>query len=298
MEDKIIVPPIKIQGKKTKLVPWIKQNVIKQDYNRYIEPFLGSGVVGFNIAPPNALFSDSNPHIINFYNAVKEGNINPAIAKDFLEKQGKLLSEQGQSYFNYVRKRFNEQHEPLDFLFLNRSCFNGMIRFNKQFKFNVPYGHKPERFAQAYVTKIYNQIKHIELLIKLNDWHFVCQDFKSTLEQATKDDFIYCDPPYIGRHVDYFDSWTEQDELDLHHLLHKSGSQFMVSTWHSNKYRTNEYIRTLWQECKVVTRTHFYHVGAKEENRNEMLEALILNYEPNEVILDTIKSKSLQLEMF
>jgi DNA adenine methylase len=298
MEDKIIVPPIKIQGKKTKLVSWIKQNIIQEESDLYIEPFLGSGVVGFNIAPPKALFSDSNPHIINFYNAVKEGSINPAITKDFLEKQGKLLSEQGQTYFNYVRSRFNEEHQPLDFLFLNRSCFNGMIRFNRHFKFNVPYGHKPERFAQAYITKICNQIKHVDLLIRLNNWNFVCQDFKTTLQHAKQGDFVYCDPPYIGRHVDYFDSWTEEDEIDLNKLLNQSGSHFMVSTWHSNKYRTNAYINTLWQKCNSVTKTHFYHVGAKEENRNEVLEALILNYEPNEVIEEIAKLEYTQLAMF
>jgi DNA adenine methylase len=298
MEDKILVSPIKIQGKKTKLVAWIKQNIIQEDYNRYVEPFLGSGVVGFNIAPRNALFADSNPHIIDFYNAIKNENINPAIAKDFLEKQGKILSVHGQTYFNEVRTRFNETHEPLDFLFLNRSCFNGMIRFNRSLKFNVPYGHKPERFAQAYITKICNQIKHVELLIKLNNWEFKCQDFRTTLAQAQKNDFVYCDPPYIGRHVDYYDSWTEQDELDLNALLDASESHFMVSTWHGNKYRTNEYLNTVWQNYNKVTMSHFYHLGAKEANRSEMLEALILNYEPNAIIADTPKILSMQLEIF
>lgn len=298
MEDKILVSLIKIQGKKTKLVAWIKQNVIQEEYNRYIEPFLGSGVVGFNVAPQNALFADSNPHIINFYNAIKNENINPAIAKDFLEKQGKILAQHGQSYFNEVRTRFNEAHQPLDFLFLNRSCFNGMIRFNRSLKFNVPYGHKPERFAQAYITKICNQIKHVELLIKLNNWEFQCQDFRTTLAQAQKGDFIYCDPPYIGRHVDYYDSWTEQDELDLNALLNGSEGHFMVSTWHGNKYRSNEYLNTVWQNYNKITMSHFYHLGAKEANRSEMLEALILNYEPNLIIAKTPKSLHTQLEIF
>ena len=173
-----------------------------------------------------------------------------------------------------------------------------MIRFNRSLKFNVPYGHKPERFAQAYITKICNQIKHVELLIKLNDWAFVCQDFRTTLAQAQKNDFVYCDPPYIGRHVDYYDSWTEQDELDLNALLNKSESHFMVSTWHSNKYRTNEYLNTVWQNYNKITMSHFYHLGAKEANRNEMLEALILNYKPNTLIAPPPKVLLTQLEMF
>ncbi|GEM_PF-2012972 len=75
----------------------------------------------------------------------------------------------------------NEEQNPIDFLFLNRSCFNGMIRFNRSLKFNVPYGHKPERFAQAYITKIINQIEYLEMVFSLNNWEFKCQSFEKTL---------------------------------------------------------------------------------------------------------------------
>lgn len=75
-----------------------------------------------------------------------------------------MLSEMDERHYYYVRDRFNEDHNILDFLFLNRSCFNGMIRFNKNYRFNVPYGHKPQRFSKAYVTKIVNQVKHLENL--------------------------------------------------------------------------------------------------------------------------------------
>ena len=84
---------------------------------------MGSGVVGFNVAPKKAIFADSNPHIINFYKAVQNNEITPSIAKFFLQEQGILLADQGQDYFNEVRKRFNAEHNSLDFLFLNRSCF-------------------------------------------------------------------------------------------------------------------------------------------------------------------------------
>ena len=67
MTEKVFVPPIKIQGIKTKLVPLIRQNVILNDNSVWIEPFMGSGVVGFNIAPRKAVFADTNPHIIAFF---------------------------------------------------------------------------------------------------------------------------------------------------------------------------------------------------------------------------------------
>ncbi|MCK5524094.1 MAG: DNA adenine methylase, partial [Thiomargarita sp.] len=72
--------------------------------------------------------------------------------------------------YNYILARFNDEQNPIDFLFLNRSCFNGMIRFNRSLKFNVPYGHKPERFAQAYITKIINQTEYLEMVFSLNNW--------------------------------------------------------------------------------------------------------------------------------
>lgn len=119
---------------------------------RWIEPFVGSGVVGFNVAPSTALFSDSNPHIIRFYSAINTGLITPGIAREFLVSEGENLSKHGKDYYYEVRERFNCTQAPLDFLFLNRSCFNGMIRFNSQGQFNVPFGHKPERFSKAYIN--------------------------------------------------------------------------------------------------------------------------------------------------
>ena len=77
IEDKVYVPPLKIQGIKTKLVPVIQRYVVLENETVWIEPFMGSGVVGFNIAPKNAIFSDTNPHIINFYTQIQNYRYNP-----------------------------------------------------------------------------------------------------------------------------------------------------------------------------------------------------------------------------
>ena len=176
--DKVFVPPIKIQGIKTKIVPFIKENLLLAQDSMWIEPFMGSGVVGFNVAPKNAVFADINPHIIEFYNQIKSGQITSYIIRQFLEEEGSKLAQKDGLYYYEVRERFNQNHNPLDFLFLNRSCFNGMIRFNKKLAFNVPYGHKPQRFSKAYITKITNQVTHIEELFRYNIWSFICQSFE------------------------------------------------------------------------------------------------------------------------
>lgn len=279
MNEKIYVPPIKIQGIKTKLVPFIRQNVVMDSHSVWIEPFMGSGVVGFNIEPHRAIFADTNPHIIAFYNQIKSGEITPQRVRAFLEHEGELLQQGDDTYYYTVRERFNSEHNPLDFLFLNRACFNGMIRFNKDYAFNVPYGHKPQRFAKAYVTKIVNQVEHVAFLLNKYSWEFLCQSYEQTISLAQQNDFIYCDPPYIGRHVDYYDSWDEQSELLLHKALFESKAKFMLSTWDHNDYRANEYVSSVWGDCFKITREHFYHVGAKESNRNPMIEALLTNYQ-------------------
>ena len=278
--NKILVPPIKCQGIKTKLVPLILSCAANVKSERWIEPFMGSGVVGLNARRSTAMFADLNPHLINFYSAVKSGTVTSETARTFLEIEGAQLETIGEKYYYDIRERFNDSGAPLDFLFLSRACFNGMIRFNGKGKFNVPFCRKPARFARAYITKIVNQIAHFQEAVKHYQWNFVCQAFVKTISQATADDLIYCDPPYLGRHVDYFDSWTENDEQMLFDALSATKAKFILSTWHSNQYRTNPTLETLWKRFHLITQAHFYHVGAKESNRGAMLEALVMNFVP------------------
>ena len=276
--DKILIPPFKTQGIKTKLIHLIKGNVCIDDSTVWIEPFMGSGVVGLNVAPERAIFCDLNPHIINFYNKLKRKEIDSRTVLEYLNEQGAQLFQKNDEHYYFVRERFNREKDPLDFLFLNRSCFNGMIRFNKNNGFNVPYGHKPRRFSKAYITKIVNQVRHFEYKLRNNDWTFTCRSFENTIALANENSFIYCDPPYIGRHVDYYDSWDEAQEKKLYQCLTEAGAKFMLSTWAFNRYRENSYIDLIWSHCHKITKEHFYFVGAKEGNRNAMTEALLTNY--------------------
>jgi DNA adenine methylase len=275
-----IVPPIKSQGIKTKLVPWIK-SIVPHDFDgTWIEPFMGTGAVAFNIAPKRALLCDTNPHLINFYASIQSGEITSGIAKEFLCDEGSKLKSKGQEHYYAVRERFNREHAPLDFLFLNRAGFNGMIRFNRAGGFNIPFCRKPNRFAQSYVTKISNQIACISKIIGTKEFVFKCQPFAETVKSAKANDLIYCDPPYIGRHVDYYNGWDEGCERSLFGILDAVPSRFILSTWHHNDFRANEYVASLWGKFNVLTKDHFYHVGGSEANRNPVVEALIANFSP------------------
>src|SRR5437588_5816398 len=127
--QKVIVPPVKCQGIKTKLIPFIGQNIIWEGKGKWIEPFLGSGVVAFNMLPQNALLCDTNKHIIRLYQSIQGGTLNGYLVRERLESMGKELEKGGIEFYYEVRKRFNTSGDSIDFLFLNRSCFNGLMRF-------------------------------------------------------------------------------------------------------------------------------------------------------------------------
>ena len=283
---KTIVPPIKSQGIKTKLVNWINDLILQSgvDLNaNWIEPFFGTGVVGFN-SPLKGKFivGDTNPHTINFYKGIQSGEITPQSMKSYLEEQNILLlesEEDGYVHYRNVKKRFNTEHDPYDFIFLSRAGFNGMRRFNRKGEWNIPFCKKPNRFAPAYVTKICNQVKNVEQIINQKEWEFHNVNFLETIAMATKNDLIYCDPPYFGRYVDYYNGWTEQDEIALFEALSKTEARFILSTWHHNQYRENEMISKYWNKFNITTKEHFYHSGGRIENRHSMEEALVFNFE-------------------
>lgn len=284
---KVIVPPIKSQGIKTKLVPWILSQ-IPEDAERWIEPFMGTGVVGFNSGFEVALMADINPHLVRFYEGLRTDEITPDTVREYLDLEGKLLSqsdEAGWAHYRAVRTRFNTTQAPLDFMFLNRAGFNGMIRFSKKGGWNIPFCKKPDRFIGMMTTKIVNQVARVRNVVKPG-WRFSVSHFRDMIKEAGPNDIIYCDPPYHGRNVDYFQSWSDDDEAELAALLKATSARFILSTWHHNDFRTNESLARFWADFQIVTREHFYHAGAKEANRRPMIEALVMNFAPKKVIVE------------
>ena len=273
------VPPLKIQGIKTKLVPFIAKSIKWDGKGTYFEPFMGSGVVGFNLEPERAVFSDTNPYIIQFYKDIKSKKITSETVKKYLENETIKLSStlaDKTSYYYEVRDRFNKEHNSLDFLFLQRSNFNGMMRFNNKGNYNVPFGRKPNRFNKSLITKITNQVEWVEELMEKKDWKFICTPFTEIFKMTKEDDFIYLDPPYIGRYNGYYDSWSEKEAVLLSELTQNGKAGYAFSMWYQNQYRKNKHLE-IWTEGKLLTTEHFYHLGAKEKNRNKMIEALIIS---------------------
>lgn len=272
------VPPIKCQGIKTKLVPFLFSSIrwAATSKARWIEPFLGSGVVALNLAPERALLTDTNRHLIEFYKAIQSGTLNRTTVRDFLVCEGQKLEAGGADHYYEVRQRFNSSSSPSDFLFLNRSCFNGVMRFNRHGAFNVPFGHKPQRFSKAYITKIVNQVGWAAKQMQGKDWEFRATTWEEVLREAQPEDFVYMDPPYIGRHADYYNAWNESEAQRLAQSAKELPSGFALSMWLENRHRKNKHIAQCWSDLELRVCSHFYHVGSTEALRNEMEEALLI----------------------
>ncbi len=274
--QKVIIPPIKTQGIKTRLVNFILSSISWDGKGKWIEPFLGSGVVLFNVQPERAIVNDINPHIIRFYQMIYDGDLSPEEVRSYLLSEGKKLSSYGEEYYYLVRERFNKTGDPLDFIFLNRACYNGLIRFNSKGEFNVPFCREPNRFSESYVSKVVNRIAQIQKIMQGKEWEFRVGDWKECVTHVKEDDFVYFDPPYTGRHTDYYNKWTENDTLELYSIIRHLPSGFALSTWKEDKKRKNELVDIYLHGFIKREFNHFYHIGSKKEFRGSIIELLVI----------------------
>lgn len=280
--------PLKIQGKKTKLVAKIRDisdKIIDGSPNKittWIEPFCGSGIVAFN-APDkieNVIVADTNPHIINFYNMLKDGTPSIFEIHRYLEVCGSMLEasdDDGTEIYNMIRQRFNALHSSLDFLFLSRTSFNGMMRFNKKGEWNLPFCKVKTRLNKKNIDEICNRIIGIKKIFQEKNYEFICQDYTKTLESADRHSIVYCDPPYYGLFTTYHDTWNKEDEMNLHSALSNSESKFIYSNWKNDGLKDNPMIDELWKGYEIECINHRYDVGAKASSRREVIEVLIHN---------------------
>lgn len=274
--EKVLVPPIKCQGIKTKIVPFIKEKVRRDESGVWIEPFVGTGVVAFNVAPQNALLCDKNQYIIALYQEIQSGIITSKTVREFLEYHGAALERQGAAYYKAMRDAFNKNGDPLYFLFLNRADFNGMIRFNRRGQFNVPFCQKPNRFSKAYITKICNQVESVAKVMQGKNWIFRCASWQEAFKEATESDYIYLDPPYIGRDTTYVGEWSEAEAVQLSEYAHDTPANVCLSMWKENEFRRNQHLFDYWSDFTWFEQEHYYHIGAKEANRHPMIEVLAI----------------------
>lgn len=212
-------------GSKKKLLPHLIK-YYSSDYNRYLEPFVGSGQLFFNLPVKNALLSDVNPDLIKMYNTLKSNHKNVYYYLSGFAK-GK------EEYYKIREDGFNSTDDALNaakFIYLNTYCFNGLYRTNLSGKFNVPYSEGSGKMIE---------LPELEKIVDyLHKGKFINGDFENVInENCQEKDFIYLDPPYAVKNKRIFNQYSP-DTFGLHDLsrlkciiklIDQRGAKFVLS---------------------------------------------------------------------
>lgn len=268
-KSSIILPFLKWAGGKRWLVDGCS-DLIPRNFNRYIEPFLGGGSVFFHLQPRSAVLSDANEHLIETYIQIRDDT--ESIVSKLSEHQCKHSKE----YYYEVR---NKKHDsPTDraaqFLYLNRTCWNGLYRVNLKGVFNVPIGTKNTVVLKTDdFHKVAEALKNSKLLV---------QDFEKTMAGAREGDFVYVDPPYTVNHknngfIKYNEkifSWDDQIRLrDCVVDTIDRGAKVIVSN------ADHESLRDLYANVgnmKILQRSSV--IAGKSSKRGKVDEMLITSW--------------------
>lgn len=266
-------PIVKWVGGKRQLMFELLKNMPKS-YNRYFEPFIGGGALFFELQPENAYISDMNEELINLYSVVRNN------VYELLEDLSK--HEVSKEYFLEIRNiDRTEKYAELSnverasrFIYLNRTCFNGMYRVNSQGQFNVPFGH----YKNPRIIDENNLLNCSKLLQKTE---IKCADFSEILNKVQNGDFVYFDPPYVPlNETSSFTSYTKDGfDIDMQFKLRdvcdeldSMGVKFMLSN--SDTKLVNELYANY--EIKKVFASR--QINANAEGRGKISEVLVRNY--------------------
>jgi len=211
-----INPPLKWAGGKRWLLSHIEPIWRRHSHRRYVEPFCGGLAVALGVQPEHALLNDVNPHLMNFYQQSRRG----------LEIS--IETRNDERLFYAHRDRFNQLIQDGEtktgeaaqlFYYLNRTCFNGLCRFNQSGEFNVPFGQ----------YKTINYAKDFHAFRKLfRRWTFANKDLAKLPIES--DDFIYADPPYDVEFTTYSaGGFSWDDQVRTAELLAKHRGPVMLS---------------------------------------------------------------------
>ncbi len=245
--------------------------IFPEDYNRYFEPFLGGGSAFFYLRPQHATISDINADLINAYRMMAQ---NPARLRVHLEEHQMNHSEQ-----HYYDVRDNVPEDALAraarFLYLNRTCFNGMYRVNLLGHFNVPKGTKNYFIDDIDLFEEYSLV--------LRNVHIRTQDFVNTIRDANEGDLIFADPPYTIAHnqnsfIKYNErlfSWKDQKRLLKALMRARERGAIIIAT--NANYPA---LQKMYQEEDFYTQTlsRFSPISGLAEGRGNQEELLISSY--------------------
>ncbi len=264
---------VKWAGGKRQLISTIKENM-PENFNRYFEPFIGGGAVFFEIQPENAYISDTNEELINLYNIVKN---NPLELIVDLRKH-----KNTKEYFLKIRnadrdasyRDWSNVQKASRFIYLNKTCYNGLYRVNSNGQFNVPFGNYSN-------PKIVDEEKILNCSKILKNKEIRCGNFTEILKYVKKGDFVYFDPPYLPLNkTSNFTSYTKEGfNIDMQFKLKtvcdeidKKSAKFLLSN------SDTEVINELYASYNIKKVFASRAINSNANGRGKITEVLVRNY--------------------
>lgn len=281
MKNKLIPPVIKWSGSKRPIAH--KLSKLFPNTNKFYDPFVGGGAILPYFQNKPAIVGDIILELIALWNLIK--NDQTKVIKEYTIRWEKLQRD-GYTVYYEIRDNFNKTKNPLDFIFLSRTCVNGLIRYNKNGEFNNSLHHTrpgihPSRFERI-----------------INDWskwvqnvEFKNQDYRETIADARKGDTVFLDPPYVGTKARYipqsFDYKVFYSELEKLNKLEVNWILTLDGEAGDRSYTINIPQDLFVKKFKLSTgKSPFSKVmNGKQDN---ILESVYLNFEPTTELFDSI----------
>jgi len=284
-KNKIYQPFVKWVGGKRGLLSQIIP-LLPKKFNNYFEPFVGGGALFFKLYSQGKLkdkgvfLSDINSELINTYNVIKN---NPLQLIEELK-----VFKQNHSKEQYYKVRSWDREDNFlkrsdiarasRFIYLNKTCFNGLYRVNKKNQNNVPMGRKKEKNKEPNICDIQTILNSSKALQNVN---ILNTSYKEVLKRASKDDLVYFDPPYYPlTQTANFTSYSnfiflEEEQMELYKIfkkLNKKGCKVL----HTNS--NTKFIRDLYKDFEIKNIFANRFINSNSKKRGKISEALICNY--------------------
>lgn len=266
---------IKWAGGKKQLIFQFKR-FFPEEIKRYLEPFVGGGAIAFyiikNYKPKEVIISDINKELMNAYKVIKN---NP---KELIKLLKKYKKEHNKEEYYRIRGEnsslLSNVSRAARFIYLNKTCFNGLYRVNSKGQFNVPMGSykNPSIVMEKELREISKLLKKVKLKV---------MSFERVSKIAKRGDFIYLDPPYYplkkGKSFTTYtkDNFLEKEQEQLAEIfkkLDKKGCKVMLSN------SDTKFIKNLYRDYKISFVKARRMINCEGSGRGKIKEIVVTNY--------------------
>lgn len=286
MENKkYIKTPLNYTGGKYKILDKIIPK-FSSEINTFVDLFSGGFNVGINVNANRIICNDNISYLIELYEYIKETGTEELILKiKEVINEYKLDKANKEGYLK-LRNEYNLSKKPVFLFVLICFSFNHQIRFNNSHQFNAPFGKN----RSEYNMRIEENLKTFSETLKKKEIVFSSLDFLNVdLSELGKEDFVYCDPPYLISSASYndgnrgFKNWTEKEEKELLELLdtlNSKGVKFALSNVLYHKGQENKILAEWSQKYNIhYIDSSYSNCNYQLKNRrNKSIEVLVTNY--------------------